>query len=221
MIFQYSSIIRIAPISEKGPWPELSDYETPRTGTHCEHHSLPSRQANRRGSNANTESPDSIKLASNENPLGPSPKAMEAIQACMCNVNRYPDGSGFYLRRKLAQKFSIPFEGILLGNGSNEIIELVIRAFLGPGNEAVMPAPSFLLYKLVVQWMGGKAVPVGLKDFRIDLDEMLRAVTPHTRVIFLTNPNNPTGNVIGKQDFEGFVSQLPPGIVVVLDEAYH
>lgn len=162
----------------------------------------------------------SIKLASNENPLGPSPKAMAAIQACLCNLNRYPDGSGFYLRRKLAEKFSLPFEGILLGNGSNEIIELVIRAFMTPGDEVVMPAPSFLLYKLVVQWMGGKAVPVSLKDLKIDLKKMAEAVTPRTKVIFLTNPNNPTGNVIAKREFDEFLSNLPPEIVIVLDEAY-
>jgi histidinol-phosphate aminotransferase len=124
----------------------------------------------------------SIKLASNENPLGPSPKAVAAIQACICNLNRYPDGSGFYLRRKLAEKFSLPFEGILLGNGSNEIIELVIRAFMTPGDEVVLPAPSFLLYRLVVQWMGGRPVSIPLKGMNIDLDKMAEAVTPRTKV---------------------------------------
>lgn len=162
----------------------------------------------------------SIKLASNENPLGPSPKAMAAVRACLRNLNRYPDGSGFYLRRRIAEKFSLPFEGILLGNGSNEVIELVIRAFMSPGDEVLMPAPSFLLYKLVVQWMGGKAVPVSLKDLKIDLDKMAEAVTPRTKVIFLTNPNNPTGKVITKEDFDDFLSNLPADVVVVLDEAY-
>ena len=93
----------------------------------------------------------SIKLASNENPLGPSPKAIEAVLATLSKLNRYPDGSGFYLRKKLSEKYCIPFDGIVLGNGSNEIIELVIRAFLTPGDEVIMPAPSFLLYRLVVQ----------------------------------------------------------------------
>ncbi len=163
----------------------------------------------------------SIKLASNENPLGPSPRALEAIQAALFKLNRYPDGSGFYLRKKLAEKYSIPFDGILLGNGSNEIIELVIRAFMTPGDQVIMPAPSFLLYRLVVQWMGGKPVAVPLKaDLGIDLEGMAKAITPKTKVIFLTNPNNPTGTVIGKRDFDSFLSSIPSNIVVVLDEAY-
>jgi histidinol-phosphate aminotransferase len=163
----------------------------------------------------------SIKLASNENPLGPSPKAIEAVLAALSKLNRYPDGSGFYLRKKLSEKYSIPFDGIVLGNGSNEIIELVIRAFLTPGDEVIMPAPSFLLYRLVVQWMGGKPIPVPLKiNLGIDLEKMAQAVTPKTKVIFLTNPNNPTGTVISKSDFDAFLSNVPPEVLVVLDEAY-
>jgi len=163
----------------------------------------------------------SIKLASNENPLGPSPRAVEAIAAAVSKLNRYPDGSGFYLRKKLAEKYCIPFDGIMLGNGSNEIIELVIRAFLTPGAEVIMPAPSFLLYKLVVQWMGGKPIGVPLKaDLGIDLEKMAEAVTPKTRAIFLTNPNNPTGRVIGKSDFDAFLRAVPAEMLVVLDEAY-
>ncbi len=163
----------------------------------------------------------SIKLASNENPLGPSPKAIEAIHAALSKLNRYPDGSGFYLRRKLAEKFSIPFDGIMLGNGSNELIELVIRAFMTPGDEVIMPAPSFLLYRLVVQWMGGKPVAVPLKaNLSIDLEKIAEAVTPRTKVIFLTNPNNPTGTVISKIDFDAFLSSIPTSLIIVLDEAY-
>lgn len=163
----------------------------------------------------------SIKLASNENPLGPSPKAVEAIVAATSKLNRYPDGSGFYLRKRLAEKHRLPFDSILLGNGSNEIIELVIRAFMSPGDEVMMPEPSFLLYKLVVQWMGGRAAPIPLKeDWGIDLDKMAEAVTAKTKVIFLTNPNNPTGKVISKTDFEAFLSRVPQSAAVVLDEAY-
>jgi len=163
----------------------------------------------------------SIKLASNENPLGPSPKALEAIVSAMSKLNRYPDGSGFYLRRKLADKYCIPFDGIMLGNGSNEIIEMVVRAFLTPGSEVIMPAPSFLLYRLVVQWMGGKPVCIALKtDLGIDLEKMAGAITPKTKVIFLTNPNNPTGRIISKSDFNAFLSEVPHDVVVVLDEAY-
>jgi histidinol-phosphate aminotransferase len=163
----------------------------------------------------------SIKLASNENPLGPSPKAIEAINAALSKLNRYPDGSGFYLRRKLAEKYGIPFDGIMLGNGSNELIELVIRAFMTPGDEVIMPEPSFLLYRLVVQWMGGKPVAVPLKaDLKIDLEKIAEAVTPRTRAIFLTNPNNPTGTVIAKIDFDAFLSSVPSNLIIVLDEAY-
>ncbi len=163
----------------------------------------------------------SIKLASNENPLGPSPRAVEAIHAALSKLNRYPDGSGFYLRKKLAEKYRIPFEGIMLGNGSNELIELIIRAFMTPGGEAVLPEPSFLLYSLVVRWMGGKPVPVPLRaNLSIDMEKMAEAVTPATKVIFLTNPNNPTGAVLSKTDFDAFISSVPPCVIVVLDEAY-
>ncbi len=141
--------------------------------------------------------------------------------SAMSKLNRYPDGSGFYLRRKLADKYCIPFEGIMLGNGSNEIIEMVVRAFLTPGSEVIMPAPSFLLYRLVVQWMGGKPVCIPLNtDLGIDLGKMAGAITPKTKVIFLTNPNNPTGRVISKSDFNAFLSEVPHDVVVVLDEAY-
>ncbi len=162
----------------------------------------------------------SIKLASNENPLGPSPKALKAIGSAMLKLNRYPDGSGFYLRRKLSQKYGYPFDGLLLGNGSNEIIELVIRAFLTPGDEVIMPLPSFLLYNLVARWMGGTPVPVALKGMDIDLEGMAQAVTPRTKVIFLTNPNNPTGAVISKADFEKFLGVVPAETIIVMDEAY-
>jgi histidinol-phosphate aminotransferase len=163
----------------------------------------------------------SIKLASNENPLGPSPRAIEAIAAACSKLHRYPDGSGFYLRKKLAERFCIPFEGILLGNGSNEIIELVIRAFLTPGDEVIMPAPSFILYRLVVQWMGGRPIAIPLNaNLGIDLEKTAEAISPKTKVIFLTNPNNPTGKIISKSDFSGFLSELPSELVVVLDEAY-
>ncbi|MDR3569815.1 MAG: histidinol-phosphate transaminase [Syntrophobacteraceae bacterium] len=163
----------------------------------------------------------SIKLASNENPLGPSPKATQAIVSAMSKLNRYPDGSGFYLRKKLAEKHGLPFESILLGNGSNEIIELVIRAFMAPGDEVMMPSPSFLLYQLVVQWMGGRPVAIPLReDLGIDLDKMAQAVSAKTKVIFLTNPNNPTGKVIARADFEAFLQKIPQSVAVVLDEAY-
>ncbi len=162
----------------------------------------------------------SIKLASNENPLGPSPKAAEAIREALSRLHRYPDGSGYYLRKRLSEKFALPFEGLVLGNGSNEIIELAIRAFLLPDDEVIMPAPSFLVYKLAVQTMGGKAINIPLKDYAIDLDATANAVTPRTKMVFVNNPNNPTGTLISKRDFDDFLDRIPPETVVVLDEAY-
>jgi histidinol-phosphate aminotransferase len=162
----------------------------------------------------------SIKLASNENPLGPSPKAVAAMRTALGGLHRYPDGSGYYLRKRLSEKFDLPFDGIVLGNGSNEIIELAIRTFLLPQDEVILPAPSFLVYKLAVQTMGGKSVPVPLANFTIDLERTIASITSRTKIIFINNPNNPTGTIIRKADFESFLEAIPPHIVVVLDEAY-
>ena len=162
----------------------------------------------------------SIKLASNENPLGPSPKAIAAMSATLGGLHRYPDGSGYYLRKRLSEKFGLPFDGIVLGNGSNEIIELAIRTFLLPEDEVVLPAPSFLVYKLAVQTMGGKTVPVPLANFTIDLARTIESISSRTKIIFINNPNNPTGTIIRKADFDSFLEAIPPHIIVVLDEAY-
>jgi histidinol-phosphate aminotransferase len=161
-----------------------------------------------------------IKLASNENPLGPSPVAVAAIRQALDCLHRYPDGSGYYLRRRLSEKFNLPFDGIVLGNGSNEIIELTIRTFLLPQDEVILPAPSFLVYKLAVQTMGGKTVPIPLTNFAIDLVKTAEAITSRTKIIFINNPNNPTGTIIRKADFDAFLERIPPHILVVLDEAY-
>jgi histidinol-phosphate aminotransferase len=163
---------------------------------------------------------NSIKLASNENPLGPSPKAAAAVLNALNNLHRYPDGSGYYLREKLSKKFNVPFDGIVLGNGSNEIIELLIRTFLLPGDEAILPAPSFLVYELAVQARGGKAVSVPLSQLSIDLDAMADQITPRTKIIFVNNPNNPTGTIVSQGEFEAFLKRIPAGVIVVLDEAY-
>ena len=162
----------------------------------------------------------SIKLASNENPLGPSPKAIAAMNGAMKRLHRYPDGSGYYLRQKISEKFGLPFDGIVLGNGSNEVIEFAVRALVQPGDEVIVPDPSFLLYKLVTQSVAGKAIPVPLRNLAIDLRGTLAAVTPRTRIVFLTNPNNPTGQLMGKTEFDSFLEKLPPEVLVVLDEAY-
>ncbi len=162
----------------------------------------------------------SIKLASNENPLGPSPKALEALREKLGTLHRYPDGSGYYLRRRIAEKFKVPMDGVVLGNGSNEIIELVIRTFVRPGLEVIVPNPSFLVYRLSVQCVGGTVVSVPLRDMRIDLEGVLKAVTDRTRLIFINNPNNPTGTVLPKSEFEAFLDRVPPDVLLVIDEAY-
>lgn len=163
---------------------------------------------------------NAIKLASNENPLGPSPKAVEAVMKALPRLHRYPDGSCFYLRRRLSEKFSVPPESIVLGNGSNEIIEMISRAFLQRDDEVVVPEPSFLMYRIVSQIMGARAISVPLKDYRIDLSAMASKVGSRTRVIIVNNPNNPTGTIVSKAEWEAFIKALPPDIVVVVDEAY-
>jgi len=162
----------------------------------------------------------SIKLASNENPLGTSTKALEAIQNALKTLHRYPDGSGYYLRKRLSKKFDLPFEGIVLGNGSNEIIDLLIRTFLRSGEDVIITEPTFLVYRLMVQVMGGEPTNVPLNNFAIDLEEVAKKYTEKTKIIFLNNPNNPTGSVIYTEDFERFLDKMDSSTIVVLDEAY-
>src|SRR5438128_10673281 len=138
---------------------------------------------------------DVIKLASNENPLPHSERVLEAITAALPHLNRYPDGSGYYLRQALARRHGLTAEHIILGNGSNDLIELVVRAFLRAGEEAVIPHPSFVVYPMIVQAAGGIRVVVTLKDHRLDLEAMARAITPMTKLVFVANPNNPTATV--------------------------
>jgi histidinol-phosphate aminotransferase len=163
---------------------------------------------------------DSVKLASNENPLGPSPKAVAAIGQALDRLHRYPDGSAFALTRKLARHLEVAPEQIVLGNGSDEILGMLSRVLLGPGDEAVMPKPSFLMYEISVRASGAEPVFVPLKELGIDLDGIADAVSNRTRIVFLCNPNNPTGSVIDQKRLSSFLAALPEGIVVVLDEAY-
>jgi histidinol-phosphate aminotransferase len=162
----------------------------------------------------------SIKLASNENPIGPSPKALEAIMGALKNLHRYPDGSGYHLTKRLAEKLNIPASRIVLGNGSNEIIELLVRTFLREGDEVVMPEPSFLMYEIMVQAGGGQPVKVALKERVLDLEGMAESVSSRTRMIFVNNPNNPTGTIVSRNDFEEFLQRVPPEVIIVVDEAY-
>jgi histidinol-phosphate aminotransferase len=162
----------------------------------------------------------SIKLASNENPLGPSPRAIEAIRNHLNTLHRYPDGGGYYLKQRLSQRWGVSESSIVLGNGSNEVIDLAIRAFVQPGDEVLMSNPTFLVYHLMVQVVGGRAIQVPLDRFAHNLEAMAAAVTPRTRLVFLDNPNNPSGAVISRRDFETFRSRIPEDIPIVLDEAY-
>src|SRR5215467_11465391 len=163
---------------------------------------------------------DAIKLASNENPLPPSEKVQKAIMAQLAHLNRYPDGSGYYLRQAVAKKHGFAQDQIVLGNGSNELIELAVRTFLKPGDEAIVPHPSFVVYPMIVQAAGGIRVMVMLKDHRLDLDAMARAITPLTKMVFIANPNNPTATIVTADEVEHFMSRIPPRTIVVFDEAY-
>jgi histidinol-phosphate aminotransferase len=163
---------------------------------------------------------NSIKLASNENPLGPSPKAMEAIGRQIGCLHRYPDGAGHLLLNKLAAKLNVLPGQIVMGNGSDDILGLLSRALLQPGDEAIIPVPSFLMYLIVTQSAGAVPVQVPLRDLGIDLTEIQRRVTPRTRLIFICNPNNPTGTMVTQNALAAFLEALPPEVVVVLDEAY-
>jgi len=163
---------------------------------------------------------DAIKLASNENPLAPSDRVQAAIVAALSALNRYPDGSGFYLRQALAKRHGFTPDQIVLGNGSNELIELLVRAFLRPGDEAVVPHPSFVVYPMIVQAAGGIRVMVMLKDHRLDLEAMARAITPMTKIVFIANPNNPTSTIVTADEVEHFMARVPERTIVIFDEAY-
>ncbi len=161
-----------------------------------------------------------VKLASNENPLGPSPLALEAIARAGQSLNRYPDGGGYYLKMALSRRLGIDPGWIILGNGSNELIDIAVRTFMVPGDEAVMAAPSFVVYSMSVGITGGKAVQIPLRDFRHDLPAMHGAVGPKTRMLFIANPNNPTGTINYKAEYDRLFSGIPEDVLVVIDEAY-
>lgn len=164
---------------------------------------------------------DSIKLASNENPIGPSPLAIEAIKGKESGLNRYPDGGGYYLRKALSDHLSVNMDNIILGNGSNELIDIAVRTYMRPGDEAVMAHPSFVVYAMSVQAMGCRAIQVPLKDYRHDLKGMLASITDKTRMLFIANPNNPTGTINKQEEFDHLMENIPDGVLVVMDEAYY
>jgi histidinol-phosphate aminotransferase len=161
-----------------------------------------------------------IKLASNENPLGPGKKALAAIQAALPQLTLYPDGNGFNLKQALAKKQGLNSNQITLGNGSNELLELVARAFLAPGLEAMFSEHAFAVYPIVTQAVGATAVVVPALNYGNDLEEMAARISDLTRVIFIANPNNPTGTLLSQVALERFISALPKHCLCVLDEAY-
>ena len=163
---------------------------------------------------------NSVKLASNENPLGPSPKALAALRAKLDQLHLYPDGDCFYLKNGLAKKLGIAPDQLIFGNGSNEIIELAARTFLRPGDEAVMAEQAFVVYQLIVQAVGGRSKQVPLDDFTHDLGAIADAVSTRTRMVFLANPNNPTGTIFRCAEWEKFLAKVSPDVLLIVDEAY-
>ncbi len=163
---------------------------------------------------------DIIKLASNENPLGPSPLGLKAMRKALTQVNLYPDGNSFYLKQKLAAKLNVTPANLILGNGSNEVIELVGHGLLSPGAEVVVSQYCFAVYPIVTALFGAKLVIVPAKNYGHDLDAMLAAITPNTRVVFVANPNNPTGTLASREALAKFVNAVPANVLLALDEAY-
>jgi histidinol-phosphate aminotransferase len=161
-----------------------------------------------------------VKLASNENPLGPSPKVRAAMQEALENANYYPDGGAFYVRKALAKKLALPEECLVFGNGSNEIIEFIGHAFLRPGAEMVTSENAFVAYRLATALFGATTVAVPDRDYRFDLEAIAHAITPRTKVIFIANPNNPTGTLVRQEAIDWFMNEVPNEVVVVFDEAY-
>ena len=163
---------------------------------------------------------DIVKLASNENPLGTSPKAIAAIRAALGELAMYPDGGGFALKAAISKKYAVSPEQIILGNGSNDILELTARTFMKAGDSAVYAQHAFAVYPLATQAVGAQGIEVAAKNFGNDLDAMLGAIRADTKMIFLANPNNPTGTFIPGFELRAFAQQVPPSVLVVLDEAY-
>src|SRR6266704_5589785 len=163
-----------------------------------------------------------IKLASNENPLGPSPKAVHAMRAALENAHLYPDGSGFYLCKAIAARLSVAPENVILGNGSNEVLEFLGHAFLDAErqDEVIASEYAFVVYKLIATSFGARMIEVPSPGYEQDLEAMLEAVTPKTRLIFIPNPNNPTGTLVSQRKIDSFVSRVPEQVIVVFDEAY-
>lgn len=161
-----------------------------------------------------------IKLASNENPLGPSPKAMAAIRKNLRNINRYPDSNGFYLKRKLAKGLGLQSSNIILGNGSDELIDIIIKTFVEEDEHIITSDGTFLEYKIISQVKGRIVVTLPLRYFKYDLEAIKKKIDSRTKLIFISNPNNPTGTYVTRSEIEDFIKDLPEDVLLVLDEAY-
>ena len=164
---------------------------------------------------------DIVKLASNENPRGPSPKVRDAIASAAAGVTRYPDGNGFALKSALAERYGVSLDQIVLGNGSNDILELATQAFLRPGDHAVYAQHAFAVYPLATQARGATGIVVPARELAHDLAAMRAAITPRTRIVFVANPNNPTGTWLAGDELREFIASVPAEVLIVLDEAYN
>jgi histidinol-phosphate aminotransferase len=163
---------------------------------------------------------NAVKLASNENPLGPSPKAVAAMRAALDGVALYPDGNGFVLKAKLSERLQVPTERITLGNGSSDILDFAVRAFVTPEHEVLFAEHSFAVYPILTRIAGARAVVAPAKNWGHDLTAMRAAITPRTRLVFVANPNNPTGTWLRGPELEAFIADLPDHVMIVVDEAY-
>ncbi len=163
---------------------------------------------------------NAVKIASNENPLGPSPLAEKAVKEAVSSLNRYPDGDAFYLKEKLSSKLGINADTLIFGNGSNDVIDIAARTFMEPGDEAIYGEYAFIVYPIVTQAVGAKGVISPMPNYTHDLRDMHSRITEKTRIIFIANPNNPTGTMVKRAEFEWFIENVPEDILVLMDEAY-
>ena len=163
---------------------------------------------------------NAIKLASNENPIGPSPRVLQSIDAILRETHRYPDGNATRLKDSIAEKFNTSPNQVTIGNGSNDIIEFITRSFLGPDDSAIYSEHAFAVYPLVVKSVGAKGIEVPAKEFSHDLEAMLKAIEENTKLIFIANPNNPTGSFVELDELMGFLGKVPKDVIVLLDQAY-
>lgn len=164
---------------------------------------------------------NAVKMASNENALGPSPKAVAALRKNILRVHLYPEGGCHYLRQKLMKSLGVKSEELVFGNGSDELLVFTVRAFVGAGDEVVTADPTFLIYEIAASVEDGRVVKVPMQDFRYDLSGMFAKITPRTKLIFIANPDNPVGTYINEKRLSAFLERIPRGVLVVLDEAYH